>query len=210
MPLPRPAPLVELVRYPIRRSALRARFIRPYWVRRFESFGVATILDRPEIVLGPHKITIGSHTLIQQGCHLCAETHGWHRSSPILCIGDRVAIRPHCMISASESVIIEDDVVIGAYSSVVDSDHTFREGRPNVLHNSVDAAPVHIGRGTWLAERVAVLRGAKIGRCCIIGANSVVKGSLPDYTIAVGAPARAVGRVTGVDADAAPASHTLF
>ena len=38
-----------------------------------------------------------------------------------------------------------------------------------------------------------MLRGADIGRCCIIGANSVVRGEIPDYSIAVGAPARVVG-----------------
>jgi acetyltransferase-like isoleucine patch superfamily enzyme len=40
---------------------------------------------------------------------------------------------------------------------------------------------------------VAVLRGADIGRRCIIGANSVVRGHIPDNSIAVGAPARVVG-----------------
>ena len=55
-----------------------------------------------------------------------------------------------------------------------------------------------------------MLRGADIGRCCIIGANSVVKGTIPDYSIAVGAPARVVGEVEGVDADATPVSERLF
>ena len=114
------------------------------------------------------------------------------------------------MISASESIVIEDDVIIGAFSSVIDSDHTFAEGRPNVMHNSVAAEPINIGRGTWLAERVAVLRGSSIGRCCIVGANSVVRGELPDYSIAAGAPARVIGEVTGVDADASPFSERLW
>jgi acetyltransferase-like isoleucine patch superfamily enzyme len=55
------------------------------------------------------------------------------------------------------------------------------------------SSPVRVGAGTWIGERVAVLRGANIGRCCIIGANSVVRGEIPDYSIAVGAPARVVG-----------------
>lgn len=97
----------------------------------------------------------------------------------MLSIGDRVGIRPYCMISASESIHIEDNVIIGAFSSVIDSDHTFADGRPNVMHNSVASAPIRIGRGTCLAERVAVLRGASIGRCCIVGANSVVRGNRP-------------------------------
>jgi acetyltransferase-like isoleucine patch superfamily enzyme len=100
--------------------------------------------------------------------------------------------------------VIENDVIIGAYSSVIDSDHTFREGNPNVMHNSVDTAPIRIRRGAWIGERVAVLRGADIGECCIIGANSVVRGRIPPYSIAVGAPARVVGEVNGVEAATAP------
>jgi acetyltransferase-like isoleucine patch superfamily enzyme len=207
---PVPAAVTDLIRYPMPRIELRARFTRPYWKRRFYSFGEQTIIHRPGQVFGAHQMRIGHHSLVLAGCFLAVETPAWQRPAPVLSIGDRVGIRPHCMISASESITIEDDVIIGAFSSVVDSDHTFNEGWPNVMHNSVATAPIRIGRGSWLAERVAVLRGASIGRCCIIGANSVVREQIPDYSIAAGAPARVVGRVEGVDADSPPATQRLW
>jgi len=200
----------DLVRYPMRRVELRARITRPYWSRRLHSLGENSIVHRPAGVFGAHQIAIGRNSLILGGCHLSVETPAWDRPAPVLSIGDRVGIRPYCMISASESIRIEDDVIIGAFTSVIDSDHTFAQGRPNVMHNSVDTAPIRVGRGTWLAERVAVLRGASIGRCCIVGANSVVRGELPDYAIAVGAPARVVGEVTGVDACAPAFAERLW
>ena len=203
-------PVRDLVRYPMRRLAIRARLTRPYWKRRFYSFGDNAIVHRPGSVFGAHQIAIGDDTLILGGCYLSVETPAWELSPPALTIGARVGIRPYCMISASERIMIEDDVIIGAFSSVIDSDHTFAEGRPNVMHNPVATAPIRIGRGTWLAERVAVLRGSTIGRCCIVGANSVVRGDLPDYSIAAGAPARIVGEVSGVDADAPPFAHRLW
>jgi acetyltransferase-like isoleucine patch superfamily enzyme len=104
-----------------------------------------------------------------------------------------VGIRPYCTISAASSIVLEDNVIVGAYSSIIDSDHTFEAGRPNVMHNPLVTEPVHVGAGTWIAERCSVLRGSRIGCCCIIGANSVVRGDIPDYSIAVGAPARVVG-----------------
>jgi acetyltransferase-like isoleucine patch superfamily enzyme len=179
-------------------------------VRRFHSLGENSIVHRPGSIFGAQQIAIGRNSLILGGCHLSVETPAWDLPGPVLRIGDRVGIRPYCMISASESISIDDDVIIGAFSSVIDSDHTFAQGHPNVMHNSVATSPIRIGRGTWLAERVAVLRGASIGRCCIVGANSVVRGDLPDYAIAVGAPARIVGEVTGVDADAPPFSDRLW
>lgn len=184
--------------------------MRPYWTRRFHAFGEGTIVHRPGSILGAWQIRIGSHSLLLGGCHLAVEQHAWSLPAPVLSIGDRVGVRPYCMISASESIVIEDDVIIGAFTSVIDSDHTFREGRPNVMHNSVETAPIRIGRGTWLAERVAVLRGSSIGRCCIVGANSVVRGELPDYSIAAGAPARVIGRVEGVDGAAPAFSQRLW
>ena len=205
-----PTPLSDLVRYPMRRAELRARVMRPYWSRRFHSLGAGTIVHRPGSVFGAHQIAIGNHSLILAGTYLSVETMAWHRPAPVLSIGDRVGIRPYCMISASEEIVIEDDVIIGAFSSVIDSDHTFEDGHPNVMHNRVASAPIRIGRGTWLAERVAVLKGSNIGRCCIVGANSVVRGELPDYSIAAGAPARVIGQVEGVDADEPPFRDRLW
>ncbi len=198
------------VSQPMKRVVLRSRVTAPYWRRRFHHFGEATILHRPGWVYGPQQISIGAHSLILHGTWLSVESTAWGRPAPVLSIGDRVGIRPYCTISAAEHIEIEDDVIIASYSSVIDSDHTFSLGRPNVLHNPLATAPIRIGRGTWIAERVAVLRGADIGRCCIIGANSVVKGTIPDYSIAVGAPARVVGRVEGVDAAVAPVAEGLF
>lgn len=192
----------DFFRYPMPRVLLRARFTSPYWRRRCYHFGDGAVIHRPGSVFGAHQISIGRGCLILGGCHIAVESHAWDRTAPVLQIGDRVGVRPYCMISASESIVIEDDVIIGAFTSIIDSDHTFAQGRPNVMHNSVVTDPIRIGRGSWLAERVAVLRGSSIGRCCIVGANSVVRGDLPDYSIAVGAPARVVGEVTGVDADA--------
>jgi acetyltransferase-like isoleucine patch superfamily enzyme len=210
MPAAAPGLIEGLARYPMRRIALRAKLTRPYWRGRFHAFGEHAIVHRPGSVFGAHKISIGSSSLILAGCYLSVETPAWDTAGPVLTIGDRVGIRPYCMISASESIVIEDDVIIGAFSSLIDSDHTFAEGRPNVMHNSVATGPIRVGRGTWLAERVAVLRGASIGRCCIVGANSVVRGELPDYAIAVGSPAKVVGEVTGVDADAPPFAERLW
>jgi lipopolysaccharide O-acetyltransferase len=194
----------------MRRVALRARLMEPYRRRRFHSFGEASIVYKPAWVYGPQKMAIGAHSVILQGTWLSVEQPAWGHEAPALRIGDRVGIRPYCMISVSESVILEDDVIVGAFSSIIDSDHTYALGRPNVMHNPVESTPIRIGRGTWLGERVAVLRGSDIGRCCIVGANSVVRGQIPDYSIAVGAPAKVVGQVEGVDAGAPPFADSLW
>jgi lipopolysaccharide O-acetyltransferase len=194
----------------MRRVSRRGRLLEPYRRRRFHSFGSRSIIHRPMWIFGPQKIAIGVHALILHKAWLSVEKPAWDLPGPVLRIGDRVGIRPYCAISACDSVVIEDDVIIGAFSSVIDSDHTFALGNPNVMHNPLATSPIRIGRGTWIAERVAILRGADIGECCIIGANSVVRGRIPPYSIAVGAPARVVGSVTGVDATSRPLADSLW
>jgi acetyltransferase-like isoleucine patch superfamily enzyme len=43
-----------------------------------------------------------------------------------------------------------------------------------------------------VAAKVTVLRNTRVGRGCVLGAHAVVKGDIPDFSIAVGSPAKAV------------------
>jgi acetyltransferase-like isoleucine patch superfamily enzyme len=52
--------------------------------------------------------------------------------------------------------------------------------------------PVRIGPDTWIATKVTILRNTTIGRGCVLGSHAVVKGDIPDFSIAVGAPAKVV------------------
>ncbi|MEY2399653.1 MAG: hypothetical protein QOJ00_2827 [Actinomycetota bacterium] len=188
---------------PLRRVVWRGRLLRPWRVRRFFAFGPASIVHKPMWVHSPRQISIGRNVLILHNVWLSVEAVAEHLPAPVIVIGDNCAIRPHCTIAAAESVVLEDGVVLSAYSTVIDTDHTITEGAVSVMHSPIVTAPVRIGAGTWIGERVSVLRGARIGKGCIIGANSVVKGTIPDGSIAVGAPARVVGQVNALDLDEA-------
>ena len=53
---------------------------------------------------------------------------------------------------------------------------------------------MRIGDGSWLGHGTVVLPGTTIGRHVVIGANSVVRGDIPDFTIAAGNPAKVITR----------------
>jgi acetyltransferase-like isoleucine patch superfamily enzyme len=184
--------------HPINRVMLRGRFVEPYRRRRFHSFGGGSVLHRPDWIYGPQQMAIGERVLALHGLWLAVERPAWDLPAPVLTIGDRTAIRPYCTISVAESVSIEDDVVIAAFSTVIDSDHTIGPN-PSVLDNPLVTAPVRIGRGCWIGERVAVLRDSTIGEFSVIGANSVVNGEIPPFSVAVGSPARVVGSTRDVE-----------
>lgn len=53
---------------------------------------------------------------------------------------------------------------------------------------------VRIKSGCWIGEKCILLQGVTIGKKSIIGAGSVVTKDIPDYSIAVGNPARVIKR----------------
>lgn len=55
-----------------------------------------------------------------------------------------------------------------------------------------------IGGNVWIGEDVVVLPGADIGKGSIIGANAVVKGKIPENSIAVGNPAHVVKNLINI------------
>lgn len=190
--------MIGLLDEPMKRVALRGRVMRPWRRLRFHEFGAYSVLHKPAWIYAPHQISIGEAVLALHGLWLSVEKPAHDREAPVLRIGDRVGIRPYCTIAAAESIVIEDDVVISAFTSILDSDHTFDpERQPHPLHTPLATSPTRVGRGTWIGERCAILRGSNIGKHCAIGANSVVRGEIPDYSVAVGAPARVVGSTRG-------------
>lgn len=56
-------------------------------------------------------------------------------------------------------------------------------------------APIAVGDDTWIGANATLLPGVTIGKCCLIGAGSVVTRDVPDYAIAAGIPARVIGDV---------------
>ncbi|HEU4978583.1 MAG TPA: acyltransferase [Solirubrobacteraceae bacterium] len=177
---------------PYLRFAVRGRLVAPYWRARMHAFGRGSILYRPDWVFRPERMAIGDRVWISQGAWFEIGDPALDREGAVLRIGNGAVLRHHVTISAAESVVIEDDVLIAAWTSIYDSDHTMGPvGNP--VWYPQRTAPVRIGRGSWIGERVSVLRGADIGQHCIVGAGSVVKGAVPDRSIAVGIPARVVG-----------------
>lgn len=178
---------------PARRLALRNEVVRPWRARQFASFGAKSIVDRPAWLYGTHLVSVGAGVVFLEGAWLAVERVAWSRPEPVLRIGDRVVARTGCTISAAESIQIEDHVGIGGGVTIIDSKHTWAPGKPNVMDGPIEAAPVRIGKGTWLADGAVVAAGADIGEQCAIGPNTVVSSRVADFSVVIGNPGRVVG-----------------
>lgn len=101
------------------------------------------------------------------------------------------------LIAARRSVRIGKNSQLGQYCIVSDTDAPGAGGD--------EAAPIVIGDDVWLAGRVTVLPGARIGDGSVVTAGSVVAGELPAGVIAGGIPARVLRRIDGTDTTRAEA-----
>lgn len=118
--------------------------------------------------------------------------------SPRIVIGNHVRISHWTHIASTHYIEIGDNVLMGSKVIVTDHNH----GQYANVATSPQLAPalrpldrdgkVVIGSNVWLGDGVIVMPGSAIGEGCVIGANSVVKGTIPPFTIAAGAPARVV------------------
>jgi acetyltransferase-like isoleucine patch superfamily enzyme len=98
-------------------------------------------------------------------------------------------------ISAACKVVIGEYVLLARNVYISDHAHAYENIEAPIMHQGINGiAPVSIGRKAWLGQNVVVLPGATIGEHCVIGANSVVNSSIPDFSMAVGAPARVIKR----------------
>jgi acetyltransferase-like isoleucine patch superfamily enzyme/acyl carrier protein len=101
-------------------------------------------------------------------------------------VGDRVRIAAGAAVSCIGEMEIEDDVTIGAFAILLDSNFHLAGDV------TIAAAPkrVVIGRGARLGHRVLVLPGSTIGRGAVVKAGSVVSGDVPEGAVVEGNPAR--------------------
>jgi acetyltransferase-like isoleucine patch superfamily enzyme len=139
-------------------------------------------------VIGDRRVRIGKRTRLGRDLEL--ETHGG-----VIAIGRDVRVNRGCTIAARRSVTIGDDTMIGEFCSIRDANHGIAPDRP-VRAQPHRARGIEIGADVWIGRGVCVLPGAIIEDGAVIGANSVVTGRIPAGCIAVGAPARVMGRRT--------------
>jgi acetyltransferase-like isoleucine patch superfamily enzyme len=166
-----------------------------WWRWRFGQFGRGSVLFAPILVIEPKRIFIGDGVCIRDNARLEIVRVPGAKWTPTLKIGSRVSIEQGVHIICQASVIIEDDVAITPYCVIVDTYHPYDPpDRLPKIGTRLPDRPTHvrIGAGSFIGAHVVILPNVTIGLGCVIGAGSVVSSDIPDYSVAVGAPARIV------------------
>ncbi len=165
--------------------------------QKFGRFGEGSIICfPPNTIFNERYIHIGTGTMLGPQITLSAGMVPGQQclSDPVVRIGDRCLIGKGSGIVGHFGIDIGDDVWTGHHVYITDQNHGYEDITRPISLQTQPERPVRIGDGSWIGHGTVVLPGATIGRHVTIGANSVVTGDIPDYSVAVGNPAKVIRR----------------
>lgn len=164
-----------------------------YYSNKFGGYGAGSIIIRKIWLVNPSNIYIGEFCFI--GPYSRIETYSDYCNSitnPKLNIGNNCVLQHGVHIYCVESVELQDGCLIASGCMITDNNHGTDPEINYYGNQPLRSKPTLIKEGVWLGENVSVLAGSTIGKKSIIGANSVVNSNIPDYSIAVGNPAKVI------------------
>ncbi|QYX47691.1 acyltransferase [Pseudomonas tussilaginis] len=152
----------------------------------FGRLSIPSYIGPPVFLMNTRRMYIGKRVRIFPG--LRAECHGEGQ----LFVHDNVSIGQGFHVIASGDLHIETGCLISANVFVTDTDHTFDRVDKPVFDQPDRIRPTRIGENCFLGIGVRIQAGTILGKGCVVGANSVVRGEFPDHCVIVGAPARVI------------------
>ncbi|MFV9505989.1 MAG: acyltransferase [Oscillochloridaceae bacterium umkhey_bin13] len=133
-------------------------------------------------IYGDGQFLLGNKVCLRSRSHNTIEMFSGVNAR--LIIGDQVFVNQGTRIICTKHIAIGNNCLIGDECLLIDNDYHTISTRP------VRQEPIILEDNVWLASRVIILRGVTIGRGSVIGAGAVVTRSIPQYSFAVGAPAK--------------------
>lgn len=96
--------------------------------------------------------------------------------------------------------VIQADSMLGAHvlvNTAASIDHDNRiDDFAHIAPHATLCGHVHVGEGSQIGAGAVVTPEVRIGKWCSVGAGAVVIRDLPDYSVAVGVPARVIKHVS--------------
>ena len=138
------------------------------------------------------RISLGNSVSLRKDTWLNVATED-PTGEPVIVIDDNCTIGSGSIISAKNRIHLERDVLVGQQVIMLDHNHEYEDITIPVREQGVtEGGKIRIGQGCWIGRGAAIIcpRGElTIGRNCVVGINSVVMGSVPDYSVVFGSPA---------------------
>ncbi len=138
------------------------------------------------------RISLGNSVSLREYAWLSVATED-PKGEPTIVLEDNCHVGFGSIISAKNRIHLERDVLIGQMVLLLDHNHAYEDINIPIINQGItEGGTIRIGQGTWIGHGACIIcpRGElRIGRNCVIAANSMVMRSIPDYSVAAGYPA---------------------
>lgn len=172
----------------------------------FISSGFPTLIGRRFRVRHPSNITIGNHVSIKDDVSILAdapirignnsiiaEKTILSSYGPGLYIGSNTVIGNGCYIAQNGGKItIGDNVLIADGVRIYSLNHKFASRKIPIKNQGVENCTIEIQDNVWIGAGVVIFNNTTIGSGSVIGANSVVRKSVPKNVVYAGNPGKII------------------
>lgn len=172
--------------------------IHTLWISvEFKSLGKDSSICYPIVLHGGKYICIGNQTgLGKRGVLTAWDCIMGEHYKPEISIGDNTSIGEDYHITATNKIIIGNNVLMGKKITITDNSHGKTDIEslifPPSKRRAFSKGPVTIMDNVWIGDKATILPGVTIGFNAIIGANAVVTTNIPANCVAAGIPAKIV------------------
>lgn len=122
-----------------------------------------------------------------------------HKINGVRFIGNPRFIHQNAILDASGGVSLGNNIVISTGVLLLTHDYSITTGLISINEKPItDIAikmPIIIGDNCFIGANSTLLPGTILGQNIIVGAGSIVKGTIPDYSIIAGNPAKLISDI---------------
>lgn len=111
---------------------------------------------------------------------------------PIIILEDGVSIQQNVHLTCANQITIGKNTAIAANVTITDIHHPYTDPDIPIEKQDIKVKSVSIGKDCKIYNNSVILPGVHIGNHVTVGANSIVNKDIPDYSVAVGIPAKIV------------------
>ncbi|MGL4852001.1 MAG: acyltransferase [Phocaeicola sp.] len=128
-----------------------------------------------------HPFSLGAYSVIEDYCCI-------NNAVGKVQIGNYTRIGLHNTLIGPVSIGNHVNIAQGVVLSGMN--HNYQDLSCRIDEQGVSTNLITIGDDVWIGANCTITAGITIGKHCVIGAGSVVTKDIPDYSVAVGVPAK--------------------
>ncbi len=165
---------------------IRFILVKLFYFKRLKTYGF--IFLEPDICF---KIAKRGIIIIEKGAYIKKGSVFECGEKGIIIIKKGVVVGNYNWIGSTYRVEIGVKSLIGSHVTILDVNHLHNPDS-FIADQGFTEGETIIGDDCLIGTKATIGANVKIGRGCIIGANAVVTKDIPEYSIAVGVPAKVV------------------